>query len=166
MIRNRWSKSVPGGKRPWLIESDEVSHPADVDAAGVGRLDGGVRWEPAARARSGDTRATCSVAEMVIASLPDGWPQAGQNRASCGISAAQSPQRTREFYAKRRDESGGDLSIRMLKLSSPRMASLQLATRTETRWLCTSRESNDFSSTTERLYPADVTRTRASSMEH
>ena len=108
MIRKRLSNSVPGGKRPWLIESEEVNHPAEVDAADVGPLDVGVRWEPVATVRSGDKRVTFSPAEMVIASLPDGWPQAGQNRASCGISAAQSPQRTREFYAKRRYESRTD----------------------------------------------------------
>jgi len=42
----------------------------------------------------GDRRVTLSFAEMVSASLPDGRPQEGQNRASCGISAAQSTQRT------------------------------------------------------------------------
>jgi hypothetical protein len=96
MIRKRSSNKVPGGKRPWLIESDEVSHPVDADVAPLGP---GVRSTPAGLPL-GARRVTFSFAEMVTASLLDGWPHEGQNRASCGISAAQSTQRTREFYAK------------------------------------------------------------------
>jgi hypothetical protein len=93
MIRKRLSKSVPGAKRPWLIESDVVSHPVEAGEA----LGAGVRGEAPAGATLGDKRVTFSLAEMVTASLLDGWPQDEQNFASGGMSAAHAPQRTWEF---------------------------------------------------------------------
>jgi hypothetical protein len=90
MIRKRSSNKVPGGKRPWLIESDEVSHPVDADVAPLGA---GVRSTPAGLPL-GARRVTFSFAEMVTASLLDGWPQDEQNLASGGMSAAHAPQRT------------------------------------------------------------------------
>ena len=97
MIRKRLSKRVPGEKRPWLIESDAVSQPVE----GVVPLFGAaIRCEAPADDPLGDKRVTFSSPEIVSASLPDRWPQDGQNRASCGISAAQSTHRTMGFYAK------------------------------------------------------------------
>lgn len=93
-MRKRSSKSAPGVKRPWLIECDEASHPLDADAV---PLEAGVRCVPPAKASLGARRVTFSPAAIVIASLPDGWPQEGQNRASGVTSAAHAPQRTREF---------------------------------------------------------------------
>ena len=97
MIRKRLSKSVPGEKRPWLIESDAVSQPVEGDVPLFG---GAVRCGAPADDPLGDKRVTFSSPESVRASLPDRWPQEGQNRASCGMSAAQSTHRTMEFYAK------------------------------------------------------------------
>ena len=64
------------------------------------RLSKSVRGEAPADDPLGDKRVTFSSPEIVSASLPDRWPQEGQNRASCGMSAAQSTHRTMEFYAK------------------------------------------------------------------
>jgi hypothetical protein len=55
MIRKRLSKRVPGGKRPWLIESDVVSHPLEP----VAPL--GVRTEPVATGTPGARRVTSSL---------------------------------------------------------------------------------------------------------
>ena len=100
MIRKRLSKSVPGEKRPWLIESDAVSQPVEAVEADVPPFGAAIRCEAPADDPLGDKRVTFSSPEIVSASLPDRWPQEGQNRASCGISAAQSTHRTMGFYAK------------------------------------------------------------------
>ena len=68
MIRKRLSKRVPGEKRPWLIESDAVSQPAEAD---VPLLGAAIRWEAPADDPLGDKRVTFSSPEIVSASLPD-----------------------------------------------------------------------------------------------
>jgi hypothetical protein len=94
MIRKRLSKSVPGGNRPWLIESEDVSQPLEPVAAPLG-----VRTVAEGKAPLGAKRVTLSLAEMVRGSADAGWPQDGQNRASGEISAAHAPQRTGGSYA-------------------------------------------------------------------
>ena len=91
MIRYRPSSTVPGANRPWLIESDEVSHP----------LDGGRAAEGFRVAESGGaSRVASSDEPNVVASVAAGTPHAGQKRAPSGIVAAHLEQDTREFYAE------------------------------------------------------------------
>ena len=68
MIRKRLSKRVPGEKRPWLIESDAVSQPAETDVPLFGAA---IRCEAPADDPLGDRRVTLSSPEIVSASLPD-----------------------------------------------------------------------------------------------
>jgi hypothetical protein len=71
MTRKRLSKRVPGEKRPWLIESDPVSHPVEAVETDVLPLEAGIRCETPADDPLGDKRVTFSSPEMVSASLPD-----------------------------------------------------------------------------------------------
>ena len=74
MIRKRLSKRVPGEKRPWLIESDPVSHPVEAVEAvedDVPLFGAAIRCEAPADDPLGDKRVTFSSPEIVSASLPD-----------------------------------------------------------------------------------------------
>jgi hypothetical protein len=79
MIRYRLSRSEPGPKRPWLMESDEVSQPLD----GSFPAAGGVR-----RVTPGDN-SVAWLAPIVSASDPTGHPHDAQNRAASGMTARQ-----------------------------------------------------------------------------
>ena len=68
MILKRLSKRVPGENRPWLIESDAVSQPAETD---VPLLGAAIRCDAPADDPLGDKRVTFSSPEIVSASLPD-----------------------------------------------------------------------------------------------
>ena len=88
MIRYRSLRMAPGANRPWLIESDDDSHPLD----GWRRASCGVRnSEPA-----GATTVTCSVPDTVMSACA-GLPQEEQNRAVSGVSVPQPGQRTPRF---------------------------------------------------------------------
>jgi hypothetical protein len=80
MIRYRLSSSAPGPKRPWLIESDEVSQPLD----GSFPAAGGVR-----RVKTPGDNSVAWLAPIVSASDPAGHPHDAQNRAASGRTARQ-----------------------------------------------------------------------------
>ena len=80
MIRYRLSSSAPGSKRPWLMESDEVSQPLD----GGFPAGGGVR-----RVKPPGDNPVAWLAPTVTASDPAGQPQDAQNRAESGRIARQ-----------------------------------------------------------------------------
>ncbi len=98
-MRYRPSSSVPGPKRPWLIESDPVSHPLD---GGRALLAGEARRVPSAGGEPGERRVASSVAAIVSSDPPGveaGVPQDGQKRAAAGTDAPQKTQGTGGFYA-------------------------------------------------------------------
>ena len=78
MIRYRLSSSAPGPKRPWLIESDEVSQP----------LDGGFPADVRRVKPPGDD-SVAWLAPIVSASDSAGHPHDAQNRAPSGRAARQ-----------------------------------------------------------------------------
>src|SRR5688500_12816248 len=107
MTRYRPSSSVPGPKRPWLIESDPVSHPLD---GGCAPLAGEVRRVPSTGGGPGERRVASSDAATVDPAgapaarsgrggVEAGVPQDGQNRAAAGTDAPQKTQGTGGFYA-------------------------------------------------------------------
>ncbi len=85
MIRYRSLRMAPGAKRPWLIESDDDSHPLD----GGRRASCGVRNPDPAGPRT----VTCSTPPTVT-SAPVGRPHAGQNRAVSVVSLPHDEQCT------------------------------------------------------------------------
>jgi hypothetical protein len=96
MMRYRPSSSVPGANRPWLIESDDESHPLSdfgATAAGVG-----VRRLTTPIGPPGGSLVGCTLTPIVSASST-APPQAGQNLAPSGSGAAQRAQATTGFYA-------------------------------------------------------------------
>jgi hypothetical protein len=90
MMRYRLSNRTPGAKRPWLIESDELSQPLDgalTPAGGVlrGKAPGAdwVAW----------------LAPIVTAPDSAGDPHEAQNRAASGRTARQLTQSIAGDYA-------------------------------------------------------------------
>jgi hypothetical protein len=72
---------VPGTKRPWLIESDDDSHPlSDAGAAAAGA---GVRRLTTPMGPVGAGRVACMLTPIVTASSMD-TPHEGQNLAASG----------------------------------------------------------------------------------
>src|SRR5215204_1014888 len=96
IIRYRPSRTVPGANRPWLIESEDDSHPLsdfcaatkDCATAGVGVRRLTTPIGPAATGMVG-----CALTPTVSAPS-DAAPHAGQNRAASGSGAAQRAQVT------------------------------------------------------------------------
>src|SRR5690242_19204095 len=84
MIRYRPSKSTPGAKRPWLIESEDVSQPLDEGVAAVAAL-------RCVRAPPDDW--VMSLTPIVSTSEPAGAPHDAQKRAASGRTAWQFAQR-------------------------------------------------------------------------
>ena len=93
MIRYRPSSNTPGAKRPWLMESEEDSHPRS--DAGVPSGEGG-RIKASARSPRVDV-VGCAVAPTVAASSVAN-PQVGQNRAASGRPPPQRRQYIAGFY--------------------------------------------------------------------
>src|SRR5262245_29752169 len=100
-MRYRPSRTVPGANRPWLIESDEVSHPLSdfgTVAPGVG-----VRRLTTPIGPADGSLVGCTLTPMVSASSASAAaaaPHAGQNRAASGSGAAQRAQVTTGFYVR------------------------------------------------------------------
>jgi len=100
MTRYRPSSTVPGEKRPWLIESDEDSRPPDPDPDRLRGGSGDVRVIAFTAAfesttgRSGESSAGGDVGACDV-------PQCGQNRALSGIFAPQPPHSIGRFYGIR-----------------------------------------------------------------
>src|SRR5262245_17474151 len=84
---------TPGAKRPWLIESDDVSHPADEDDGRPSDLEAG-------RGAGVGATVASSAAPTVTASRSgaSACPQLAQNRALLAVAAPQPGQDMRGFY--------------------------------------------------------------------
>ena len=89
-MRYRLSRTIPGLKRPWSIDPEDVSQPlCDVgveDAAGVPVRGGDAppdRGEP----RGSESRVTSLVSSTVTSDVSTGRPQLEQNRLP-GVSGA------------------------------------------------------------------------------
>ena len=87
-MRKRPSRTAPGGKRPWLIESDELSQPPEDDDL---RGDGGLVGDSGAIvAASPRLWGSASAEPSAVSSVgPDAKvrPHVAQNRASALVGA-------------------------------------------------------------------------------
>src|ERR1041385_1869407 len=104
-IRYRPSSRVPGAKRPWLIESDDASHPLSEFGAAAGV---GVRRLTTPIGPLGAGLVGCAPTAIVTASsAASAAPHEGQKRAASGAWLPQLVQVTSEFYRRARVQESG-----------------------------------------------------------